>query len=228
MRRRPARTPALHGADAPYVRPRQSWSAGVLTGHRTPGAPASSPATAPGGHGPSASRPTVHRHGGAAGTRPRCGGAAGTRPRCGAGRRGRRRSMGPALHGAGAPWGRRSHRSAWAWSAGVLTGHRRRPAAPPPPRRWRTGRGHRRGGRPGHVRRPWLAAPSGGPATGGGSSGLAAAAPRSLPAVLFRPRPESSASRCRRCWPRSGPRLRGSAAPPGRPCPCRRRRRCRC
>ena len=57
VRRRPARTAALHGSGAPYVRARQSWSPGVLTGHRPYGAPVSSPAPAAGGHGPCASRP---------------------------------------------------------------------------------------------------------------------------------------------------------------------------
>ncbi len=67
-RRRPARTPALHGVGAPYVSPRHSWSAGVLTGQRCVGTAA-----------PSA-RDWFRD----------C--------RCGAGRRGRRRSRGPTLH----------------------------------------------------------------------------------------------------------------------------------
>ncbi len=71
VRRRPARTPALHTAGAPYVMARQFWSAGVLTGPRSFG-------TAP--------LPTGDCLRGR---------------RCGAGRRGRRRSMGPALHTSG-------------------------------------------------------------------------------------------------------------------------------
>ena len=65
----------------------QFWSAGVLTGHRPPGAPASSPATAGGGHGAWVFRPTVRRLG-------RQGPAVRRRP-----------ARTPALHGAGAPCG---------------------------------------------------------------------------------------------------------------------------
>ena len=66
------------------------------SGRASPGA-VSSPATAVGGHGPRASRPTVGRHGGAVGRRLREGRAVRRRP-----------ARTPALHGAGAPRGRRS------------------------------------------------------------------------------------------------------------------------
>ena len=186
VRRRPARTPALHGAAAltghhrerrcPHRPPPQAGmvrgppgppslstaarstgdclrgrrcgvgrrgrrrsraaqageDAGAPWGRRShrspPGAPVSSPATAEGGHGPWASRPTVAQHGGAVNRRLPEGPKVRPRPartpalQGGAGRRGRRRSMvrrrpasTPALQGAaqagedaGAPGGRRS------------------------------------------------------------------------------------------------------------------------
>ncbi len=82
--RRPARTPALHGAALP------------TSGRAIHGAPVSSPAPAGGGHGPCASRPTVGRHGGAVDTRLPEERKVLRRP-----------ARTPALHGVGAPRGRR-------------------------------------------------------------------------------------------------------------------------
>ncbi len=96
-------------AGAPWGR-RSMRPALDTPGGGSSGAPVSSPATAAGGHhGPWASPPTVRRHG------------VMSRRRLPEGRRVRRRpARTPALHGAGAPWGRRSMRPALdRWSVGT-------------------------------------------------------------------------------------------------------------
>ncbi len=81
------------------------------SGRASPGAPVSSPATAAGGHGPRAFRPTVHRYAAALSTRD-----SNEAPTVRRGRRGRRRSMGAALR----------HET----DSGRLARYRRDPAAP--------------------------------------------------------------------------------------------------
>ncbi len=103
-RRRPARTPALHGAGA-------RWFGGRYVEGRSSGAPVSPPASGTGGDGRWAFRRAVGRD----------VGALGRRLRSGAGRRGRRRSM----VRRSMVW-RSIRRGAEFWSAGVLTGQRRR------------------------------------------------------------------------------------------------------
>ncbi len=90
VRRRPARTPALHGAGAPWGRRCVRQGASVLE-RRCPHRPAPQAGML---RGPPRPR--------SIGTRRRCRHKIRMRGRgCGAGRRGRRRSMGPALHTSG-------------------------------------------------------------------------------------------------------------------------------
>ncbi len=105
-RRRPARTPALHGTGAPDVRARQSRSAGVPTGHlpmlrRHPRRPPPMERRRPRRPSPQAGMvrgPPGPRF---VGTVARSARNGPRERRCAAGRRGRRRSRGPALQTSG-------------------------------------------------------------------------------------------------------------------------------